>query len=654
MDIVTSQKLRTALPLFNALAISLLILAVGTILYLGREIFVPFALAILLSFSLAPIVNMLLFLRVPQGLAIAGAVLTALVAIGLVGFVILNQLSALATELPTYQTTMQKKIEGLASSTDSQRGPFGNLVVMLNEMRENVVNIGEAHRETAAREAAPEPTVVRLEENSSPFATVGTVVSPLLHPLATVGIVFIFAMFILAQREDLRNRFIRLAGTDDLQQTTAAIDDAARRLGKLLLTQLAVNTCFGLVISLGLLVIGVPSPFLWGILAGILRFVPYVGAVIGGSLPLVLAFAVDPGWSMAIWTVVLFLAVEPILGHVIEPLLYGHSSGLSPIAVILAAAIWALIWGPVGLILATPLTICLVVMGRYVPRLKVIDIMLGDRPALSPSQIFYQRMLGGATREAASQARDFLKERALATYYDEIALEGLRLAHEDVARFAVQGERLETLRRSTLGLVATLDAIDSPLPKGGSLRPEAAAAVDAVGPDSMPARIVRHRNELAPEWRGEIPVVCVAGNNPLDLPIAAMLAQVLTKHGLKSDVTTVQDLADSLPQQDRVASTALVCLCFVEPLSTLHLRHMARQVHRKAPHAHVMIGIWRQRDPQMVATLQQKLHVSGVVTSLTEALAAVLNLSGTKRLPATAPALSMQKAGALVESTPAE
>ncbi|WP_161992706.1 AI-2E family transporter [Aureimonas leprariae] len=644
MDIVTSQKLRFALPLFNALAVSLLILAIGSILYLGREIFVPFALAVLLSFSLAPIVNMLLWARVPSSLAIAGAVTTALVLIALVGYVILNQLSALATELPNYQTTMQRKIEGLASTTGSERGPIAGLVVMLNEMQEDLSNIGQARRQTADQapnEQKPQP--VTIAEETSPFSTVSGFVSPLLHPLATVGIVIIFSIFILAQREDLRNRFIRLAGTDDLQQTTAAIDDAARRLGKLLLTQLAINTAFGVVISLGLLVIGVPSPFLWGIIAGILRFVPYVGAVIGGALPLALAFAVDPGWSMAIWTVALFLVVEPVLGHIIEPLVYGHSSGLSPIAVILAAAIWALIWGPVGLILATPLTICLVVMGRYVQRLAVIDIMLGDRPALSPSQIFYQRMLGGATREAAGQARELLKERALATYYDEIALEGLRLAHEDVARFAVEGDRLETLRASTLGLVKSLETIESPVPKGGSLRPEAAAAADAVGPDTTFARIVRSPSELAPEWRGATPVVCIAGGDPLDLPIASMLGQVLTKHGLNAHVTTMKEVAQNPPTKADVEDVALVCLCFVEPLSTLHLRHTALQVHRVAPKAKVLIGIWRERDPEIVATLKNRLRVNAVVTTLNEALATIFEMSS-DRVPAIAAAGEKAKA----------
>ena len=228
---------------------------------------------------------------------------------------------------------------------------------------------------------------------------------------------------------------IRLAGgSGDLRRTTAAIDDAARRLSRFFLAQLALNIAFGVVIGVGLWLIGVPSPTLFGVLAAILRFVPYIGAAISALLPLILAAAVDPGWSMVIATAALFLVVEPIAGHVIEPLLYGHSTGLSPIAVILAATIWTFLWGPIGLVLATPLTVCLVVLGRHVERLWYLDVMLGDQPALSPPEIFYQRMLAGDPVEAIDQGWQFLKERALVTYYDEVALAGLLLAQEDLSR----------------------------------------------------------------------------------------------------------------------------------------------------------------------------------------------------------------------------
>jgi predicted PurR-regulated permease PerM len=233
------------------------------------------------------------------------------------------------------------------------------------------------------QEARPIPVEVRQPPPTA-LENIGTLISPLLRPLTTTGITAIFVIFILLQREDLRNRFIKLAGGHDLQKTTVALDDAATRLSRLFLIQLAVNTVFGVVIGAGLWIIGIPSPVLWGILAAILRFVPYIGAVIAAVFPLALAAAVNPGWSMLLAAAVLFLVVEPVVGHVIEPLVYGHSTGLSPVAVVASATFWTALWGPIGLVLATPLTVCLVVLGRHVERFEFLDVMFGDRPALSP------------------------------------------------------------------------------------------------------------------------------------------------------------------------------------------------------------------------------------------------------------------------------
>jgi predicted PurR-regulated permease PerM len=235
----------------------------------------------------------------------------------------------------------------------------------------------------------------------------------------------------LLQREDLRNRLVRLAGSGDIQLTTAAIDDAGKRLSKLFLTQIIFNAVFGLAIGIGLELIGVPSAPLWGLIAMILRFVPYIGALISAIFPLILAAAVGSGWEMLVLTALLFVVLELLAGQVIEPLIYGHSSGLSPVAIILSASFWTWLWGPVGLVIATPLTVCLVVLGRHVDRLKFLDIMLGDRPPLSPPQLLYQRMLAGDPVEAAEQAHEFLKGTSLEDYCDTILLEGLRLAEAD-------------------------------------------------------------------------------------------------------------------------------------------------------------------------------------------------------------------------------
>ncbi|RIX99640.1 AI-2E family transporter [Aureimonas flava] len=625
--------LRRALPLFTALAIGVLTLSIAAILTLGREIFVPFALGILLAFILAPIVIGLQRMRVPRMLAISGAILAATVVIVALGFVIATQITSLVGEIPSYRLTVQRKLQSLSASAQATGdGPFSRAALALEEMAADIQSMA-APSETGDDAPARRPIPVTVENQGSVLETISAIALPLLQPLATFGVVIIFAIFILLQREDLRNRFIRLAGTDDLQQTTAAIDDAAKRLSKLLLFQLGVNAAFGTVTALGLWLLGVPSPALWGILGGVLRFIPYVGGIVGAGLPMLLAFAVDPGWSIVIWTAVLYLGAEAILSNVVEPVLYGHSTGLSPVAILLAATIWAFLWGPVGLILATPLTICLVVMGRHVPRLAFIDVMFGDRPALSPAQIFYQRMLAGAPGEAIDQAREFLRERELATYYDEVALEGLRIAHEDVARFAVEGERLGTLQRSTLELVDGLGGVRTSSRtgrRGKNLTAEAAAAVDAAGPDQEVTRVVQRRQDLLPDWRGERPVVCIAGFNALDGAVTAMLAQVLTRHGLRAEAVDLAALQRDPPDPAQAEGVALVCLSFVEPLSTVHLRQAVRRVHRIAPKARILIGIWRQRDPAMLRDLKRRVHADALVTTLNGALAAALDMSGLK------------------------
>ena len=301
----------------------------------------------------------------------------------------------------------------------------------------------------------PIPVEVRQPPPTA-LESLTALISPLLRPLTTTGITIIFVIFILLQREDLRNRLIKLAGSHDLQKTTAALDDAASRLGRLFLTQLALNSAFGIVIGTGLWLIGVPSPVLWGILAAILRFVPYIGAVIAALFPLALAAALDPGWSMLLWTAALFLVVEPIVGHVIEPMVYGHSAGLSPVAVVVSATFWTALWGPVGLVLATPLTICLVVLGRHVERLAFLDVMFGDRPALSPPEIFYQRMLAADPAEAVDHAEEFLKEKPLSAYYDEVALKGLKLGQNDVARGSLDNSHMEKIKAAVSELLDDL------------------------------------------------------------------------------------------------------------------------------------------------------------------------------------------------------
>ena len=429
------------------LAVSVIVVA-G--LYFGREVLIPITLSVLLSFILAPLANLIRMIGVGRlasvFLAVGLALGVVLALSGLIG----AQVADLAEQTPQYQQAIRTKIETARSLTlDKISSAFRNLGRQL----EPSVIAPKAENNRASKTSDPDQTLLPVEVHQpapSPLEFAESVVAPIVSPLSTIGIVFIVAIFVLLQRQDLRDRLIRLFGTRDLHRTTVAMDDAADRLSRYFLTQLAINAAFGVIIGLGLLIIGVPSPALWAGLSTLLRFVPYIGALLAAMLPMALAAAVDPGWTMLFLTAALFIVVEGITGQAIEPLLYGHSTGLTPVSVVVAAIFWTSIWGPIGLILSTPLTLCLVVLGRHVDRLEFLDVLLGDRPALTPIENLYQRLLAGDPDEALDQAEQLLKERSLCSYYDEVVIPGLRLAATDVDRAVLGPTQLESSLLSRL------------------------------------------------------------------------------------------------------------------------------------------------------------------------------------------------------------
>jgi predicted PurR-regulated permease PerM len=558
-------------------------------------------------------------------LSVVSVVALAFLVIFAIGGVIATQVAQLAGELPRYQITMREKIKSLRGATGTS-GTLERAADVLQDLGKELERPNERARPPATsstptpapgQEAVPIPVEVRQPPPGA-LESVARLIAPLLDPLTTTGIIIIFVIFILLQREDLRNRFIKLAGTHDLQKTTAALDDAARRLSRLFLTQLALNASFGVVIGAGLWIIGVPTPVLWGILAAVLRFVPYIGAVIAAVFPLALAAAVDPGWSMLLWTAALFLIVEPVVGHVIEPMVYGHSAGLSPVSVVVAATFWTALWGPIGLVLATPLTICLVVLGRHVERLQFLDVMFGDRPALSPAEIFYQRMLAGDPSEAVDKAEEFLKERPLSAYYDEVALCGLKLAQNDVQRGSLDPPRVEKLRECINELVDDLADYEDVTPERGKTQDaEAAAAVETAqdaGTSDLP---VLKKEELASDWQGESPILCTAGRSGLDEAAATMLAQLLAKHGLASRIERADALATSNIYRLDTAGIAMVCLSYLDTTSPAHIRYTIRRLRRRLPNAKILLGFWMGEGD--IATLQETVKADAVATTFREA-----------------------------------
>lgn len=433
-------------------------------LYFGREVLIPVTLAMLLSFVLAPLVNLLRRAWLGRIVSVLLAVALALSIILALGAAIGTQVAQLAKRLPQYQSTIERKIDTLRDATVNR---FSGRIESLGHQLERGAHPSAALQpsSSAGPQAQREPVPVVVRQPAASALQVGkTVISPLLSPLAMAGIILVVTIFALLQKEDLRDRGIRLFGSGDLQRTTRALDDAGRRLSRYFLTQLGINASFGAIVATGLHFIGVPNPVLWGIVGALLRFVPYVGSWIAALLPMALAAAAAPGWSAVVWTFLLYAVTELTLGQFVEPLIYGHSTGLSPLAVIIAAIFWTWMWGPVGLIISTPLTLCLVVLGRHVERFEVLDVLLGDRPALTPVESFYQRLLADDPDEAEAQAEIYLKSNSLSSYYDEVALKGLQLAANDATRNTLSSQKIERLNTVVRELVDDLDVHDDIAP----------------------------------------------------------------------------------------------------------------------------------------------------------------------------------------------
>jgi predicted PurR-regulated permease PerM len=547
-------------------------------LVLGRDLIVPLVLAVLLAFVLAPIVVALRRLMVPQVLGAVVAVLVAAAAILGLGVVMARQAGSLVSELPAYQRTMTAKLQSLHLAELLQEADLA-----LRDLRQMV---GDG---VAGRAAPPSPhalppvtSAVPADGGTSPLDVIGSIAGPVLSPIATAGIVVLFAIVVLVYREDLRDRVIRLAGSRDLHRTTVALNDAAKRLSRLFLAQVALNATMGLVIGCVLWALGLPSPALWGILAGLMRFVPFIGTFIALVPPLLLAVAVDPGWSLAIWVLALFLLAEPLMAQVLEPAVYGHSTGLSPVAVILAATFWTFLWGPIGLLLATPLTVCLVVLGRHVPRLAFLDVMLGDQPSLLPHESFYQRGLQRDAKGLLLQARRQLRQDgSLATYHDTVSLRALMLADQDWSREVLEAGRLEDVRHEVQALLAALE------PPAGA--------------------------EAVPR------IVCAAGRGSLDDLASIMAAQAVRAEGFGAAV-----LAESAQAGEELAAAArLCCLSVLEEGNTADgIRYMLRRLQRQLPEARVVVGLWQAgAESPMLAELRQEAAGETIVTSLRELVA---------------------------------
>ncbi|MDE2581863.1 MAG: AI-2E family transporter [Rhodospirillales bacterium] len=596
----------------SLLGIMVTVLAVACLI-LARAVLIPITLAGLLSFLLAPLMHLLRRLHLGRALS---AVLSAVIGLSLVlalGWMIGAQIAGLAGNVPRYQATVEHKIETVRSfvtqhlaDVSSRLGYPPSPPAALKGAAPPAATKKTAPPATAKPASPAKPAPAAAPRLDIAFQLAKQVLLPVASPLGTAGIVFAVSIFILLQREDLRDRLIRVFGSGDLHRTTIALDEVGRRLSQYYLALLAVNVGFGVAIASGLWAIGVPSPVLWGVLAGLLRFVPYIGSPLAALLPLALSIAVAPGWGMAVSTVLLFAGAELTISQAIEPFLYGRSTGLSPFAVVVAAIFWTWAWGPIGLLLSTPLTVCLVVIGRYVKRLEFLDILLGNRPPLSPVENFYQRLLAGDPDEVEDHAEELLRERTLAAYYDEVAIKGLQMATTDAARGVLSAEHLARVRTAMGTLVEELD--------------------EFAERKHEPRRTVGTEETATPPL-----VLCIAGRSPLDGNAADMLAHLLRRAGFDA-----RPLPHAATSRGRIASldpagAAVVVLCYLDlTVTPTHLRFLLRRLRQRLPDRPIVLGLSPADLPAAETTrLLAATGADRVASSLRGLVEACLDLAGT-------------------------
>lgn len=514
----------------------LVALGIGA-LYVGQGIFIPLVLAVLVAFALNPVVDRLRRLGVPQLMAVLLTVTLITGVALLASYVMVGQLLKLATDLPQYQQTVATKLRALqGGGVDS---PLGKLAKVLEDLGTQV------DPGSPASQPAPIPVTI-ADRPASPLTGLTGVFGSILGPLATGTLVFIFSVFLLLERVELRDRFLKLVSLGDLRTSTKVMDESAGRVSRYLLVQLGVNCGFGLVFGAGMLLLGVPNAVLWGLLAIVFRYIPFIGTFAAVTFPAALAFAVDPGWTMLIGVLGIYLVLELVTTNAIEPNLYGTSTGLSAMAVLIAAIFWATLWGLVGLVLATPLTVCLVVLGRYVPQLRFLDILLGSEPVLLPEERFYQRLLAGNVAEAVELSESELKDGNATEFFDRVALPALRLAAADLERDSSDLGRRRNVVEALNGVVEEFET--SPSSDAATLRG---------------------------------PVTIIGGRTELDGAAANMLAYSLSASGIETHQAPPMSLnKDGIAQLDLSASRSVV-LCYLDPHPQPYVRYAAARLHRR-------------------------------------------------------------------------
>ena len=592
--------------------------AVLSLLYVGRNVLIPLTVAMMLSLLIAPLVRRLRRIGLGQTPAVLLAVLTlALVVAGAAG-VLGTQVLRMASSLPHYERTIQQKLRILDEMTV---GRFNALTSETSRLIEDqpsnpgaIVTLGTNELVSGT---APIPVELR-QPRPSALQIVARVFASIWAPIESTGIVLVVLVFVLLEQEALRDRFIRVAGGTNIRLTTLALNDAGDRLSRYFVSQFGVNLGVGVAIGTGLVFLGVSQAILLGALATLLRFVPYVGIWLAALLATVLAIAVVPGWSLAISTVGLFVVVELIAGQAVEPNLYGHATGLSPLSVVVAAIFWSALWGPIGLVLSTPLTLCLLMIGRHTRALNFLDLALGDTQALTLPQKFYQRALSGDADEILGFARAFLKNKSFAAYCDQVLMPALHLAFLDREAGAISPEQQFKIRDLLVAVVSTLSGEPRRLRRRHS----------TVLENQNAGLILRqHREQLTGRWQGPVAVpsgsilLCLGMGSTADTIAAELLVRSLREQRLDARHISMPDLdAGSRPPDADPAAIAIAYIVSAFPSAEReHPEKIIARIREVLPKARIVSvfhpGISIQ--PDLSARIA---NVDGAVSSFVEAV----------------------------------
>lgn len=653
-------------------------IAITAILYFGRDVLIPLAMAVLVSFLLSPVILWLEKHGIKRIFAVILTVLVLMAAVGGLTYLLTNQFVEFVDNLPSYRKNIVTKIHAIkpgrtsvlkraeaalkdiSKEVESETTATANLNTTSTatsaastlatsavtttvaqpptaDLSLQIPGISSAHQSDTPLAAPPPPTGLQTTTPSedpaaaipvrivtspgSTFENFETIVGPITTVLANIGLVILMVIFILLEREDLRDRVIRLAGQNKIRVTTEALEEATSRVSRYLLMQLIVNVTYGIPVALGLWLIGIPNALLWGVMATILRFIPYAGPWIAASLPVALSLAVFESWTMPALTIGLFIVLEILSNNFMEPILYGHSTGISPVAIILAAVFWAWLWGPVGLVLATPITVCLVVLGGYIPQLAFLRVLLGDEQVLDDDARIYNRLLSGATDDAIDVAEEYLDKNDLPSLYDNVLLPALERTETDRNEDMLTEERYEKL---ISGINELLESVNDRVA-------EKEAATEKLATEEG-EKVAGAAGDLLKPAAPETPVspmprrvaVCVPVNDKTDEVAARMLRQLTQSRDIDFHVLAAGTLVGEVMKAVKDMNADVIILSSVPPFAVAHARYLAKRLTAEFPEKKIFAGLWVGENT--VQRADQRLRSVGVNQIYTKLQEAALHL----------------------------